>query len=159
MIDGRAGNIDAAFPIATEIFTARVGSRAYDGAKVQAAWVGGNEGFREEHELRTLLGGIFCEGGEFLDGAVAIEYDGRGLYYGYFAFHGDRISFDQLGQAGARQSRAPTRLGGTATVWPMGIGLWGLGGSLRRPGSRLRCDGSRPSRRRGCWGTGRCRCC
>src|SRR6266849_4154500 len=75
-IEGRAGNVDAALPVTTIIFTARICARPDNRTEVEAAGVSGDESFREQDEFRTLLRGFMRQRGEFLDGTLAIENNG-----------------------------------------------------------------------------------
>jgi hypothetical protein len=61
MIESRAGNVYAAFPITAKIFTACIRARSDDRTEVEAARISGNESFREQHEFRALLGGFVCQ--------------------------------------------------------------------------------------------------
>ncbi len=79
LIDGGAGNVDTAFPIAAEIFAASVGASADYCAEIEPAGVGGDEGFRKEDDLRTLVRSIFRKRGEFVERAFAVEDNGSGL--------------------------------------------------------------------------------
>jgi hypothetical protein len=60
------------------------------------------------------------------------------LHDGSFGLHGVGVYLFTAGQAGS-QLAAPLQVGGTATVWLKGTGLWELRGMRGLPGSRLHC--------------------
>ncbi len=84
-IDGRAGHVHAALPVAPKVFAALVGARADDGAEVESARVGGHERFGKEHQPRALLRGFAGQAVHLLERPLAIERDGRRLDDGNLA--------------------------------------------------------------------------
>lgn len=84
MIEGRAGNVDAAFPVTTKVFTSGICARPHHRPEVEAARVSGDESFWEQDEFRALLRGFACQGGDFLDGTLPIENNGRSLHNSHF---------------------------------------------------------------------------
>ena len=84
MIEGRAGNVEAAFPVTTKVFTARISARPHYRPEVEAAGVSGDKSFWEQDEFRALLRGFARQGGDFLDGTLPIENNGRSLHDGHF---------------------------------------------------------------------------
>jgi hypothetical protein len=76
LIKGRTGNVDAAFPVTAKILTALVCARSNDRTEIEPTGVCGDEGLREQDEFRALLRGFVRQGGEFLDGTLAIEDNG-----------------------------------------------------------------------------------
>ena len=84
MIEGRTGNVDAAFPVTTKVFTSRICARPHYRPEVEAARVSGDESFWEQDEFRALLRGFAGQGGDFLDGTLPIENNGRSLHNSYF---------------------------------------------------------------------------
>jgi len=83
MIEGGTGNVDAAFPVTTKVFTSRICTRPHYGSEVEAARVSGDESFWEQDEFRALLRCFACQGGDFLDGTLPIENNGRSLHNSY----------------------------------------------------------------------------
>jgi hypothetical protein len=75
-----AGHIHAAFPIAAEVLTALIGTRADHGAEVESAGIRGNERFGEEDEACAFGGCLAGESVYFLERAVAVKDDGGSLH-------------------------------------------------------------------------------
>src|SRR5262249_49338244 len=79
-IDCRAGDVDAALPVASKVFAPFVGARADDSAEVEAAGIRGDEGFGEKHEPRALLRRLPGQRVQLVDRPLAIERHGRRLH-------------------------------------------------------------------------------
>ncbi len=79
-IDRRPGHFHAAVPVAPEVFAALVGPRADHRTEVEAARVGGHEGFGKDGQRGAAGGGVGGQRLGFRERALAIEDDGGGLH-------------------------------------------------------------------------------
>ena len=82
LINGGAGHIDTAFPIALKITAAFVGAISDDSAEIEATGIGGDKGLRKDDETCAFVCGFCAERCSFFKRVFAIKGNGCSLYDG-----------------------------------------------------------------------------